>query len=149
MTPQRPSQPIEILLVDDSPSDVLLTQEAIEGTQLRSHRHVVEDGEKAMAFLRREAPYTDAPRPQIILLDLNMPRKDGREVLAEIKRDEALCVIPVVVLTTSEAEQDVLHCYRLHANCFVVKPVKFDSFAETARTIEQFWFRTVTLPPRR
>lgn len=138
----------DILLVDDSPTDVLLTREAFEGTRLADHLHVVEDGEKAMAFLRREAPYAAAPRPQLILLDLNMPRKDGREVLAEVKADEALRFIPVIILTTSESDPDVRHCYRHHANCFIVKPVTFDAFTAAARAIEQFWLGIVTLPPR-
>lgn len=148
MNLKGPLKPIDILLVDDSPSDVFLTEEAFAETQFASRLHVVGDGEKAIAFLRHQEPYASAPRPQLILLDLNMPRKDGREVLAEIKADESLRLIPVVILTTSQAEQDVLQCYRLHANCFVVKPIGVDAFIEAARVIEQFWFGIVTLPPR-
>ena len=140
-------KPIEILLAEDSPTDALLTRRALAGGKLLNRLHVVEDGVKAIAFLRREAPYADAPRPHLILLDLNMPRKDGSEVLAEIKADEDLKVIPVVVLTTSNAEADVLRIYRLHANCYITKPVDFDSFAAAIATLEHFWFAVVTLPP--
>ena len=140
-------KPIEILLVEDSPTDVLLTRRALEGSKLINRLHVVEDGVKAIAFLRREPPYADAPRPQLILLDLNMPRKDGREVLAEIKADEDLRIIPVVVLTTSNAEIDVLRSYKLHANCYITKPVDFASFVNAITSLEHFWFAVVTLPP--
>ena len=140
-------KPIEILLVEDSPTDVLLTRRALEGSKLINRLHVVEDGVKAIAFLRREPPYADAPRPQLILLDLNMPRKDGREVLAEIKADEDLRMIPVVVLTTSNAEIDVLRSYKLHANCYITKPVDFESFVQAIASLEHFWFAVVTLPP--
>ena len=140
-------KPIEILLVEDSPTDVLLTRRALEGRKLINHLHVVEDGVKAIAFLHREPPYAAAPRPQLILLDLNMPRKDGREVLAEIKADEDLRMIPVVVLTTSNAEIDVLRSYKLHANCYITKPVEFDSFVNAITSLEHFWFAVVTLPP--
>ena len=140
-------KPIEILLAEDSPTDALLTRRALAGGKLLNRLHVVEDGVKAIAFLRREAPYADAPRPHLILLDLNMPRKDGSEVLAEIKADEDLKVIPVVVLTTSNAEADVLRIYRLHANCYITKPVDFASFATAIATLEHFWFAVVTLPP--
>ena len=140
-------KPIEILLAEDSPTDALLTRRALADGKLLNRLHVVEDGVKAIAFLRREAPYADAPRPHLILLDLNMPRKDGSEVLAEIKADEDLKVIPVVVLTTSNAEADVLRIYRLHANCYITKPVDFASFATAIATLEHFWFAVVTLPP--
>lgn len=140
-------KPIEILLVEDSPSDALLTRRALAGGKLLNRLHIVEDGVKAIAFLRRQPPYAAAPRPHLILLDLNMPRMDGREVLAEIKADENLKVIPVVVLTTSNAETDVLRSYRLHANCFITKPVNFDSFATAIASLEHFWFAVVTLPP--
>ena len=140
-------RPIEILLVEDSPTDALLTRQALAGRKLLNRLHIVEDGVKAIDFLRRKAPYAEAPRPHLILLDLNMPRKDGREVLAEIKADEDLRVIPVVVLTTSNAEVDVLKSYRLHANCYITKPVDFDSFAAAIATLEHFWFAVVTLPP--
>ena len=140
-------RPIEILLVEDSPTDALLTRRALEGRKLINRLHVVEDGVKAIAFLRRQPPYADAPRPQLILLDLNMPRKDGREVLAEIKADEDLRVIPVVVLTTSNADVDVLRSYKLHANCYITKPVDFESFVRAIASLEHFWFAVVTLPP--
>ena len=140
-------QPCEILLVEDSPSDVLMTREALDYAKLRHHLHVVEDGVRALAFLRREGPYAQAPRPDLILLDLNLPRKDGREVLLELKADDQLRTIPVVVLTTSRAEEDVLRAYGLHANCYIAKPVDFMRFAEVVRAIEHFWFTVVTLPP--
>lgn len=140
-------KPIEILLVEDSPSDALLTRRALEGGKMLNRLHIVEDGVKAVAFLRQQPPYAAAPRPQLILLDLNMPRKDGREVLAEIKADDDLKVIPVVVLTTSNAEVDVLRSYKLHANCYITKPVNFDSFAAAIASLEHFWFAVVTLPP--
>lgn len=140
-------KPIEILMVEDSPTDVLLTREALEYAKVLNHLHVVEDGVQAMAFLRRQGPYAHAPRPGLILLDLNLPRKDGREVLAEIKTDEDLKVIPVVALTTSKAEEEILKAYKLHVNCYVTKPVDFANFAEVVRSIQQFWFTVVTLPP--
>lgn len=139
-------KPIEILMVEDSPTDVLITEEALEQAKVRNHLHVVEDGVQAMAFLRQEDPYTQVPRPDLILLDLNLPRKDGREVLAEIKADEHLKTIPVVILTTSRAEEDVLRAYGLHANCYISKPVDFTRFMEVVRAIENFWFTVVTLP---
>jgi two-component system, chemotaxis family, response regulator Rcp1 len=141
-------QPIEILMVEDSPTDVLLAREALRHAKVLNHLHVVEDGVEAMAFLRREGPFADAPRPDLILLDFNLPRKDGREVLGEIKGDQDLQLIPVVVLTTSKAEEDVLRSYRLHANCFISKPVEFSSFATIIQSIENFWFSVVTLPRR-
>jgi two-component system response regulator len=139
-------KPIEILMVEDSPTDVLITEEALEQAKVRNHLHVVEDGVQAMAFLHQEDPYTQVPRPDLILLDLNLPRKDGREVLAEIKADERLKTIPVVILTTSRAEEDVLRAYGLHANCYISKPVDFTRFMEVVRAIESFWFTVVTLP---
>lgn len=141
------ARPVEILLVEDNPTDVLLAEEALERAKVSNKLHVVCDGVEAMAFLRREAPYTDVPRPDIILLDLNMPRKNGMEVLAEIKADENLKTIPVVVLTTSKAEEDILKAYGSYANCYVVKPVTFDQFAEVIKSIEHFWFTVVILPP--
>ena len=138
---------IEILLVEDSPTDALLTKRALADARLINRLHIVEDGVQALAFLRREPPYTDAVRPDLILLDLNLPKKDGREVLGEIKEDDELKVIPVIVLTTSRAEEDVLRSYRLHANCYISKPVDFDSFTEAITTLEKFWFAVVTLPP--
>jgi len=140
-------KPIEILLVEDSPTDALLTRRALERMKLINRLHIVEDGVKAIAFLRRQPPYADAPRPQLILLDLNMPRMDGREVLAEIKADEDLRIIPVVVLTTSNADVDVLRSYKLHANCYITKPVDFESFVQAIASLEHFWFAVVTLPP--
>ena len=139
-------RPIEILLVEDSPSDTELTVEALREAKLRNHLSTVQDGVQAMEFLRRQGPFAQAPRPDLILLDLNLPRKDGREVLAEIKADDLLKAIPVVVLTTSRAEQDVLRAYQLNANCYITKPVDFDQFLEVVRAIESFWLCVVTLP---
>jgi len=139
-------QPIEVLLVEDDPGDVLLTQEAFERNKVGNRLHVVHDGEQAMAFLRGEGEYAAAPRPDLILLDLNLPRKDGREVLAEIKADAALRVIPVVILTTSEAEEDILRSYHLHANAYVTKPVDFDQFIQVVRQIDDFFVTVVKLP---
>jgi two-component system response regulator len=140
-------KPIEILVVEDSPSDALITREALEYAKLLHHLHVVEDGVRALAFLRREGLYARVPRPDLILLDLNLPKKDGREVLVEIKADDHLKTIPVVILTTSRAEEDILRAYGLHANCYIAKPVDFMRFAEVVRAIEHFWFTIVTLPP--
>jgi two-component system response regulator len=138
---------IEILLVEDSPSDTDLTVAALAGAKVCNRLSIVEDGVQAMEFLRREGEYARAPRPDLILLDLNLPRKDGREVLAEIKTDENLKAIPVVVLTTSQAEKDVLHAYRLQASCYVTKPVDFQQFLEVVRAVEGFWLTVVKLPP--
>jgi two-component system response regulator len=140
------SRPVDILLVEDSPTDVLLAQEALEEAKVLNTLHVVSDGVEAMQYLRREAPFQDATRPDLVLLDLNLPRKDGREVLAEIKADAKLKTIPVVVLTTSKAEEDILRAYGLHANCYVAKPVDFDRFALVVKAIENFWFTVVSLP---
>jgi CheY-like chemotaxis protein len=140
-------RPIEILLVEDSPSDTELTVEALKDFKVRNHVSIVEDGVRALEFLRRQDPYAQAPRPDLILLDLNLPRKDGREVLAEIKKDEQLKAIPVVVLTTSRADQDILRAYNLNANCYINKPVDFNQFLEVVRAIESFWLYVVTLPP--
>jgi chemotaxis family two-component system response regulator Rcp1 len=140
--------PIEILLVEDSPTDVQLTLEALSEGKVANHLHVVKDGVEAMEFLRREAPYQESPRPDLILLDLNLPRKDGRETLAEIKQSPELLRIPVVILTTSAAEQDVLDSYQLHANCYIQKPVDMAQFMTVVQTIEDFWFAVVKLPPR-
>jgi CheY-like chemotaxis protein len=141
------TRPIEILLVEDSPSDSELTLEALKDFKVRNHVSVVEDGVLAMQFLRRQGPYAQAPRPDLIMLDLNLPRKDGREVLADIKGDDNLKPIPVVVLTTSRAEQDILSVYQLNANCYINKPVDFNQFLEVVRSIESFWLYVVTLPP--
>ena len=138
---------IDILLVEDSPADVLITREAFAEFKIFNILHVVEDGVEAMAFLNQDGKYASVPRPDLILLDLNLPRKNGREVLAEIKNDPRLKNIPVVVLTTSHSESDVLEAYDQHANCYIVKPVGFDNFVEAVKTINQFWFSVVTLPP--
>ncbi|OFZ89337.1 MAG: response regulator [Betaproteobacteria bacterium RBG_16_64_18] len=137
---------IEILLVEDNPGDARLTIEAMREAKVRNRMHVVEDGVEAMEFLRRQGRFGDAPRPDLILLDLNLPRKDGREVLAEVKTDPDLKRIPVVVLTTSRAEEDVLRAYDLHANCYVTKPVDFEQFMRVVREIDEFWVKVVTLP---
>ena len=141
-------RPIEILLVEDSPSDVEFTVEALKEAKIRNHLSIAEDGVQAMEFLHRQGQFTQAPRPDLIMLDLNLPRKDGREVLAELKADDHLKMIPVVVLTTSRAEQDVLRAYELHANCYITKPVDFQQFLNVVRSIESFWLFVVTLPPR-
>jgi two-component system, chemotaxis family, response regulator Rcp1 len=149
MNPSEPTlgRPIEILLVEDSPSDTDLTVAALEGAKITNRLSIVEDGIQAMEFLRRQGAYAKAARPDLILLDLNMPRKDGRAVLAEIKSDPALQHIPVVVLTTSQAEKDVLQSYTLHANCYIVKPVDFQQFLDVVKAIEHFWLTVVKLPP--
>jgi chemotaxis family two-component system response regulator Rcp1 len=139
-------QPIEILLVEDSPGDVELTREALADAKVSNNLSVVGDGIEAMAFLRKEEPYAAAPTPDLILLDLNMPRKDGREVLEEVKADQELRRIPVVVLTTSQAERDILTSYNLHANCYVTKPVDLTQFIGVVRSIEDFWLTVVKLP---
>jgi two-component system, chemotaxis family, response regulator Rcp1 len=138
--------PLEILVVEDSLADVRLTKRALSRSGLPNHLHVVRDGVEAMAFVQRREPYADAPRPSLILLDLNLPRKNGREVLAEIKADQSLRSIPVVVLTTSLAPEDVRTCYQLHANCFLVKPVDLESYTATILAIEEFWLNRVKLP---
>jgi two-component system response regulator len=139
-------RPVEILLVEDNPADILMTREAFEQAKMINTIHVVEDGVQAMSFLRREGKYASFPPPDLILLDLNLPRKNGREVLAEIKADEILNTIPVAVLTTSNAEKDVIESYGLHANCYIVKPVQFENFVQAAQNIQNFWFSVVTLP---
>jgi chemotaxis family two-component system response regulator Rcp1 len=140
------SKLIEILLVEDNPADVRLTREALKEGIIANNLSVVHDGVDAMAFLRRQGKYALAPRPDIILLDLNLPKKDGREVLAELKEDPNLRRIPVVVLTTSKAEQDILKAYDLHANCYVTKPLDLDEFMILVRSIEEFWLAVVRLP---
>lgn len=139
--------PIEILLVEDNPGDVRLTLEALKDGKVRNNMHVVKDGVEALAFLRREGEYADAPCPDIILLDLNLPRKNGREVLAETKKDPNLRRIPVVILTVSQAEEDVLRTYDLHANCYITKPVDLEQFIKVVKSIEDFWLTIVRLPP--
>ncbi|WP_199311547.1 response regulator [Anabaena subtropica] len=139
--------PIEVLLVEDNPGDAELTRIALEDSKISINLNVVEDGVEAMAFLRKLDRYTNVPHPDIVLLDLNLPRKDGREVLAEIKTDVHLKRIPVVVLTTSQAEEDILKAYNLAANCYITKPVDFDQFVRIVQSIENFWFAIVKLPP--
>lgn len=137
------STPIEILLVEDNPADVRLTQEALREGKVRNNLHIARDGEEALAFLRREGE----PRPDLILLDLNLPRRDGREVLKEIKSDPRLMTIPIVVLTTSAAEADIVKSYSLHANCYITKPVDLDQFITVVKSIDDFWLTIVKLPP--
>jgi CheY-like chemotaxis protein len=138
---------VDILLVEDNPGDARLTREALAHSAIPSTLYDVRDGEQAMAFLRREGPYASAPTPRLVLLDLNLPRRDGREVLEDMKRDPDLQHIPVVVLTSSEAEEDILRSYRLHANCFVTKPVDLEDLSRVLEGIGQFWFHLVKLPP--
>jgi CheY-like chemotaxis protein len=138
--------PIEVLLVEDSPGDVRLTQEAFRDANRSIRLHVVSDGVEAMAFLRREGAYVHEPRPDIILLDLNLPRMDGREVLAHIKEDDSLKTIPTVILTTSDSEADVIKCYQLQANCYLSKPVQLDAFESLVKSINDFWLTKVKLP---
>ena len=148
MSPKDMIEPIHILLVDDDPADVRLTQEALKEHKVYCQTAVASDGVQAMAYLRREGPYADAVRPDIILLDLNMPRKDGREVLDEVKTDPDLKRIPVVIMTTSNAAHDVLQSYNLGANCYIVKPVDLEQLTTIVKSIEDFWFTVVRLPPR-
>ena len=138
---------VEILLVEDNLGDIRLTQVALKDSKIANTLNVVKDGVDALAYLRREGPFANAVRPDIILLDLNLPRKDGREVLEEIKADEMLRRIPVVVLTTSSADEDIIRSYNLHANCFITKPVDLNSFVTIVKSIEHFWFQIVKLPP--
>lgn len=140
-------RPIEILLVEDSPSDVRLTQEALRRAKVNNSLSIVRDGAAALAFLRREGEHAGAARPDLVLLDLKLPKKSGQEVLAEIKADEDLKRIPVVVLTTSRAEQDILQSYNLHANCYITKPVDLNQFISVVQSIEGFWLQVVQLPP--
>jgi two-component system, chemotaxis family, response regulator Rcp1 len=140
-------RPVEILLVEDNPGDVRLTREALREGKVRNNLAVAVDGVEAIAYLRKEGEYVNAVRPDLILLDLNLPRKDGREVLEEIKADPALRHIPVVVLTSSQAEEDIVRAYDLHANCYVTKPVDLDQFIRVVESIEDFWFTIVKLPP--
>ncbi len=142
----RKTRPLNILLIEDNPGDVRLAQEAFKEGQLEVQLDVVMDGLEAINFLHKEAPYQFSNRPDLILLDLNLPKKDGREVLGEIKGDPLLRSIPVVILTTSNAEQDVLHSYDLHVNCYINKPVDFDNFFEIIKKIEDFWLNTAILP---
>ncbi len=144
---QASGAPIEILLVEDNPGDVRLTQEAVREAEIRNTLNVVNDGEQAIAYVRRQGEYADRPRPDLILLDLNLPRKDGREVLQDLKSDPDLHRIPVVVLTSSEAEQDILRTYDLYANAYVTKPVDLEQFMHAVASIQDFWLNIVKLPP--
>ena len=139
-------RPLEVLLVEDSPGDVRLTKEALRHANRAIHLHVVCDGVEAIAFLRHEGAYVDAPRPHLILLDLNLPRMDGREVLAQVKADDGLKTIPIIILTTSEAEADIVKSYQLQANCFLTKPVELDAFESVVKSINDFWLTKVKLP---
>jgi len=139
-------KPIEILLVEDNAADVRLTEEALREGKVRNNLHVARDGMEALEFLRRQGKYAKATRPDLILLDLNLPRRDGREVLAEIKDDPSLKMIPVVVLTTSSAEADILKSYKLHANCYITKPVDLEQFVSVVKSIDDFWLTVVRLP---
>jgi chemotaxis family two-component system response regulator Rcp1 len=146
MGTKAPIRPIDILLVEDNAGDIDLAREALGTGKLHNALHVVQDGVAAMDFLRKKGNYVKAPRPDLIILDLNLPKKDGREVLAEIKQDENLKRIPVVILTTSRAEEDVLKSYDLHANCFIVKPIDLNQFLHVVKSIEEFWLSIVVLP---
>ena len=147
MSNHRLVKPIEILLVEDNPGDADLAREALEGSKFHNILNVVDDGEKAMAYLRRDGLYPEVSRPDLILLDLNIPKKDGRQVLAEIKEDDNLKRIPVVILTTSRAEEDVMKSYNLHCNCYITKPIDLNQFLSVVRSIEDFWLSIVVLPP--
>ncbi len=140
-------RPVEILLIDDNPGDVRLTREVLKGSKLINNIHVVEDGIEALAYLRKQGKFKNEPLPDLILLDLNLPIKDGRELLAEIKEDQHFRHIPVVVLTTSKAEADIVKSYESHANCYITKPVYMNQFIKTVKSIEYFWFSIVKLPP--
>jgi len=141
------TEPVEILLAEDNPGDVTLTKKALEQGNIINNLHVANDGVEAIQFLRQEGEYADEPRPDLVLLDLNMPRKDGREVLEEIKGDEDLRRIPVVVMTSSEAEEDIVKSYDLHANAYLTKPIDYDGFLDIVRSIEEFWLTVVKMPP--
>ncbi len=148
MEDRKLGRAIEILMVEDSPTDALLAKEALREGKIQSNLNVVEDGEEAMDYLRRVGKYADKPRPDIIFLDLNMPKMDGREVLTEIQKDKDLMRIPIVVLTTSKSEEDIVRSYDLNANCYISKPVDFDQFIKIVDSIEQFWFTVVALPSK-
>jgi CheY-like chemotaxis protein len=142
------ARPVEILLVEDSPGDVRLTQEALKESKLLNNLHVARDGVEAMEFLKRKGKYESAVRPDVILLDLNMPRMDGRQVLAEVKKDDELKRIPIVILTISKADEDIVRTYELGANCYITKPVDLEQFNKVVKAIDNFWFEVVTLPPK-
>lgn len=148
MNNSRMGAPIEILLVEDNPGDVRLAREALKENKVENNLHIVEDGVSAMEFLRKQGKYQNAARPDLILLDLNLPKKDGREVLAEIKADNDLKRIPVVMLTISKAEEDILRAYNLHVNCYITKPIDLDQFIKVVRSVEDFWLTIVKLPPK-
>lgn len=141
------AEPVEILLAEDNPGDAKLTRKALEQGNIINNLHVVTDGVEALEYLRQEGEYADKPRPDLMLLDLNMPRKDGREVLEDIKTDADLRRIPVVVMTSSEAEEDIVQSYDLHANAYLTKPIDFDGFLDVVGTIEEFWLSVVKMPP--
>ena len=145
----KTGRPIEILLIEDSPSDAALTMEALQAGKIVNNLNCVVDGVEAMAYLRKQGRFTESSRPDLIMLDLNLPKKDGREVLQELKSDPSLKLIPVIVLTTSSADKDVLQSYALNANCFITKPVDFQQFIDVVRSVERFWLSIVTLPPTR
>jgi chemotaxis family two-component system response regulator Rcp1 len=147
MASSSPGKPIEILLVEDNPGDVDLAREGLAGFKVNNTLHVAADGIEAMDFLRHNGKYAGVPRPDLILLDLNLPRKDGREVLAEVKSDDSLRRIPVVILTTSKEEEDILKSYNLHANCYITKPIDLGQFIKVVQSIEDFWLTVVKLPP--
>jgi CheY-like chemotaxis protein len=149
MLAENSARLIEILLIEDNPGDVDLAREALDDNKFHNNLSVISDGEEAMAFLRREGAYAKAPRPDLILLDLNLPKKDGHEVLADVKADERLKRIPVVILTTSSAEADVLKTYNLHCNCYITKPIDLHQFMNVVKSIEDFWLAIVKLPPNR
>jgi CheY-like chemotaxis protein len=142
-------QPMDILLVEDSPTDVLLTREALDAAPRPVRLNVAEDGQEALDYLHQRGAYAGTPRPDLIVLDLNLPRRDGREVLRDLKNDPELRVIPVIVLSTSTADEDIAHAYNLHANCYIAKPLDFSQFEAVVRSMREFWFTVVTLPPRR
>lgn len=144
----RFGRPVEILLVEDNPADIRLTEEGLKEAKIANHLHTVMDGETALEFLNRKGAYEKAPVPDLILLDLKLPRLSGHDILMQIKNDPALCTIPVVILTSSEAEADILKSYEEHANCFISKPVDFESFIDVVRSIEDFWFSVVHLPSK-
>lgn len=147
MTALSPIKFVEILLVEDNPGDADLAREALEMSKMKNNLHVVEDGVEAMAFLKKQGAYSDAVRPDLVLLDLNLPKKDGRQVLAEIKSDDRFKAIPVVILTSSSADEDILKSYNLHANCYITKPIDFSQFMKVVNCIEDFWLGIVKLPP--
>lgn len=149
LTAERDAKPVEILLVEDNPGDMRLTQEALKEGKVYSNLHWAKDGVEALDFLRRQGRFADAPRPDLLLLDLNLPKKDGREVLSIIKSDDDLKHIPVVILTTSKADEDVIKSYELHANCYVTKPVDLEKFIFVVQSIDRFWLTVVTLPPQK